>query len=331
MKLVMYSIIFIFNIISFPVFSMQSITRPTSTLLVSKRFMHLNKAYSILDVNANQSLEEIKIKYLRLAKLHHPDNNPNKIEFAQEKMKEINQAYDAIKEYHQKKVNKNNFERNYEYEYEYEYEFKYKCEYIYEFNLSNWQKYAAAGILGLGSLYGIYKYFSPEDLYKEKINKVANILPPEIIKEYDLKLENTLNKLNINQKIKRKYDENSKQSIKYTIALIDLIKQAEIVPWMDSDYQPIRSEIIRLLGLGANPNLFVYSWKNYSYVLALFVSNNDHELLELLVKCGAELDSYSYHIMYSAKTPLMAYHLATRGAAIGNEKSFCEYFFPESK
>lgn len=54
--------------------------------------------YSILGVNKNASDEEIKNAYRELARKYHPDNyqdNPLS-ELAAEKMKEINEAYDAI-------------------------------------------------------------------------------------------------------------------------------------------------------------------------------------------------------------------------------------------
>ena len=54
--------------------------------------------YSILGVNKNASDEEIKNAQRELARKYHPDNyqdNPLS-ELAAEKMKEINEAYDAI-------------------------------------------------------------------------------------------------------------------------------------------------------------------------------------------------------------------------------------------
>lgn len=54
--------------------------------------------YSVLGVNKNATDEEIKNAYRELARKYHPDNyqdNPLS-ELAGEKMKEINEAYDAI-------------------------------------------------------------------------------------------------------------------------------------------------------------------------------------------------------------------------------------------
>ena len=54
--------------------------------------------YSVLGVNKNATDEEIKNAYRELARKYHPDNyqdNPLS-ELASEKMKEINEAYDAI-------------------------------------------------------------------------------------------------------------------------------------------------------------------------------------------------------------------------------------------
>lgn len=58
----------------------------------------MSNPYEILGVSENASDEEIKKAYRKLAKQYHPDNytdNPLK-ELADEKMKQINDAYDTI-------------------------------------------------------------------------------------------------------------------------------------------------------------------------------------------------------------------------------------------
>lgn len=54
--------------------------------------------YKVLGINQNATDEEVKAAYRSLAKKYHPDNYNNTplAEFASEKMKEINEAYDAI-------------------------------------------------------------------------------------------------------------------------------------------------------------------------------------------------------------------------------------------
>lgn len=54
--------------------------------------------YSVLGVSQNASDEEVKKAYRELARKYHPDNYQNNplSDLAEEKMKEINEAYDAI-------------------------------------------------------------------------------------------------------------------------------------------------------------------------------------------------------------------------------------------
>jgi len=59
----------------------------------------MNDPYVTLGVSSNATLDEIKTAYRELAKKYHPDNfasNPDMQKFANEKMKEINEAYDEI-------------------------------------------------------------------------------------------------------------------------------------------------------------------------------------------------------------------------------------------
>lgn len=58
----------------------------------------MSDPYKVLGVSPSATDEEIKSAYRELAKKYHPDNYANSplAEFANEKMKEINEAYDAI-------------------------------------------------------------------------------------------------------------------------------------------------------------------------------------------------------------------------------------------
>lgn len=55
----------------------------------------MNDPYTVLGVSSNATDDEIKQAYRKLAKKYHPDINPDK-KLAEEKMKEINSAYDTI-------------------------------------------------------------------------------------------------------------------------------------------------------------------------------------------------------------------------------------------
>ena len=54
--------------------------------------------YEVLGVNRNSDEKEIKQAYYRLAKEHHPDKNPDRKEEATEKFKEIQEAYEILKD-----------------------------------------------------------------------------------------------------------------------------------------------------------------------------------------------------------------------------------------
>ena len=58
----------------------------------------MNDPYAVLGASPSDSDEEIKRKYRELVKKYHPDNYHNNplADLAQEKMKEINEAYDAV-------------------------------------------------------------------------------------------------------------------------------------------------------------------------------------------------------------------------------------------
>ena len=58
----------------------------------------MNDPYSVLGVDPGASDEEIKRAYRELARKYHPDNYQNNplADLAEEKMKEINEAYHTI-------------------------------------------------------------------------------------------------------------------------------------------------------------------------------------------------------------------------------------------
>ena len=58
----------------------------------------MNDPYSVLGVDPSASDDEVKRAYRELARKYHPDNYQNNplADLAEEKMKEINEAYDEI-------------------------------------------------------------------------------------------------------------------------------------------------------------------------------------------------------------------------------------------
>ena len=55
-----------------------------------------DKYYTLLELNNNASLEDIKKAYKKLAIKYHPDKNPDNKQEAEEKFKEISQAYEIL-------------------------------------------------------------------------------------------------------------------------------------------------------------------------------------------------------------------------------------------
>ena len=58
----------------------------------------MNDPYSVLGITPEATDEEVKQAYRTLARKYHPDNYQNNplADLAEEKMKEINEAYEAI-------------------------------------------------------------------------------------------------------------------------------------------------------------------------------------------------------------------------------------------
>lgn len=58
--------------------------------------MQLKDYYQILNINQDASADDIKKAFRRLAFQYHPDHNPDNIQEASEKFKEINEAYEIL-------------------------------------------------------------------------------------------------------------------------------------------------------------------------------------------------------------------------------------------
>ncbi len=62
---------------------------------MDEEFEHIDKARKVLGLGKRATLREIKAAYRKLTKDHHPDLGKE----SGEKMKEINEAYDALVDY----------------------------------------------------------------------------------------------------------------------------------------------------------------------------------------------------------------------------------------
>ena len=58
--------------------------------------MQFKDYYQILNVSRAANAEEIKKAFRQLAMRYHPDRNPENMEEAGEKFKEINEAYEVL-------------------------------------------------------------------------------------------------------------------------------------------------------------------------------------------------------------------------------------------
>ena len=70
--------------------------------------------YKVLGVSPNASDDEIKTAYRQLAKKYHPDNYVNNplSDLAEEKMREINEAYDTIMNDRKARANNGGYQQN---------------------------------------------------------------------------------------------------------------------------------------------------------------------------------------------------------------------------
>jgi DnaJ-class molecular chaperone len=58
--------------------------------------MNFKDYYTVLDVPKNAQQKDIKSAYRKLARKWHPDANPNNVKEAEEKFKEISEAYEVL-------------------------------------------------------------------------------------------------------------------------------------------------------------------------------------------------------------------------------------------
>jgi len=64
--------------------------------------MQLKDYYHILNISRNSTAQEIKKAFRRLALQYHPDRNPENVQGASIKFKEINEAYEVLGNEHKR-------------------------------------------------------------------------------------------------------------------------------------------------------------------------------------------------------------------------------------
>jgi len=69
--------------------------------------------YDILGLDRNASFEDVRHRYKELASYYHPDKNPSE----HEKFKQINKAYEVLKDYHKRKEYDDNLDNNHNHNY----------------------------------------------------------------------------------------------------------------------------------------------------------------------------------------------------------------------
>ena len=69
----------------------------TSLLAIFQFILAGKDYYKILGVPRNATIKQIKKKFRQLAKIYHPDKNPDKPEWAKGKFSEISNAYQVFK------------------------------------------------------------------------------------------------------------------------------------------------------------------------------------------------------------------------------------------
>jgi curved DNA-binding protein CbpA len=347
------------SLISIPAHGMRTLKsrpmRAASTILM--RHMHINTAYQIMHATPYESLAVIQNKYRELAKLYHPDHNLRFHTAAAQKFQEIKEAFETISKAHRDPANPfvedpelakmaeklrnaahatwlqelemREQDAGYEQWSKKEKERKEEAKRRY----MRWLTGAGIGSSAIGAAWLAY-YLQPvsseeaiekiqrDDLEKELSAKLGtqseNLQPVFQIKmaEYRKKIEaieQSMRGCNAQQLLKLKADldavnEEGKEFLKHTEAL-EALKHKEKVTM---------SEVISLLNQGANPNK-IFLWA---------VSKNNHELVEILVRAGADEDLREI-AFYNAHTALMAYQLLKHGIEIQKpENLFLEIMSP---
>lgn len=224
--------------------------------------MTLEKAYEVLGINKNSSMDEIKKAYRNLSKKYHPDlfqNNPL-ADLATEKLKEINEAYDIIRNKLSEKENEDKF--NYQ-----------------ENNTRNEEK---------SFIWYDYEYTIDKDLMVyNSIRREAQKLIEPLLNEYEKKYQSYGSLSNF-----------IAQDKSFTISIIDEVLDTLISASIKNNYNMLSKTVLKNKFLNQILEDYLYIFNSYQQFIAEVES--EREFKKEYKKYKDRINNYDNNIVASA-------------------------------